>query len=243
MTDAASFVIGGVTYPLTASTTNSLLRDADPALFYALDFFASVLRTHLEARMIAEANRLNLPLSGAVVYTNSIDPGKHPIDTRYRFPLLSVFRQKSKYGYRTINWAERTSKWGVTYLLPVLSTIQAEALNPILKAVGDVLADRIELGFDPAYNSGQKVWAAAGLDEISIDEDEWNLFSVPDGVQYFPGITCSLTVKERTMPTPLTAMTGADVEIDLATTGQTTINDFVDFKSDVVPPGPTDGGG
>jgi hypothetical protein len=53
MTDFASFKHGGVTFPLPASGSGlggagaALLRDCDPGLFYALEFCASVIDTHI----------------------------------------------------------------------------------------------------------------------------------------------------------------------------------------------------
>ncbi len=241
MTEYSSFRTGGATYPLTASATNSLLRDADPALFYALAYFRSVLITHLEPRLLTEATRVNLAISGAVAYTTNIDPGKHPLDTRFRFPLLAVYRQRRKYGRRTVNWAERTGTWGVSYLLPVMSTLQAETLDPILKAVGDVLDDRIEQGFDPAFAAGQRVWAAAGIEEIALDADESGVFTVPEGQQYFNGWTGTLIVKERTMPVTAGPLTGIDTNEDLVTPGDETEPSFVAMKSDITKPGPATG--
>ena len=236
-----SFREGGVTYPLTSSTSNSLLQDADPALFTAIEFFRSVLTTHIGPRLLAEAERLHLALLGAVAYTTNIDPGKHPIDTRYRFPLLAVYRQKTKRAYRTLNWAQAASTWGVSYLLPVLSTVQAETLEPILKAVGDVLDNRIEQGFDPGYNAGQRVWAACGIEEISFDSDEYGLFSVPDGAQFFAGWTGVFMVKEITRPSDFGPLTGVDASLDLTTAGDETITDYVAFKDDVPKVGPATG--
>ena len=47
------FGYGGAVYPLTSSTTNSLLRDADPALFYVLEFLSWGLGHYLDARITA----------------------------------------------------------------------------------------------------------------------------------------------------------------------------------------------
>lgn len=68
MLEYAGFRVGNFTSPLTASTTNSLLEDADPALQASLDFYAAVLAIHLGARFDAAVVAAERPeLVGKIV--------------------------------------------------------------------------------------------------------------------------------------------------------------------------------
>ena len=58
--------------PLTSSTANTLLRDADPAVYYALEFFAQVIRTHIGTRLLAEATAAE----GYIVAAVGEEPGQ-----------------------------------------------------------------------------------------------------------------------------------------------------------------------
>lgn len=239
MTDFATFKRGGVQYPLTSATTNALLKDADPAVWYALDFFKSVLLTHVGPRLLAEAAKWTAPITTAVAYSTWIDPGATPIDTRFRFPLLAVFRQKSEYGYRTTIWTHTVSEWGVTYLLPKLSQTQAEQLAPIFKAVEDTLLDRSEKGMDPAYNAGASAWAAAGIEQVRFVKGSFGMFVVPDAQQFFLGWHGTLELMEREMlPTgAFSTLDAVDFTEDLVNAAdQTTIAAFVQDKTDVAEP-------
>ena len=240
MSDFAIFKRGGVQFPLTSSTANPLLKDADPAVWYALDFYKSVLATHIGPRLLAEAAKCSAPITAAVAATTWIDPGASPIDPTFRFPLLSVFRQASEFGYRTTIWTHTTSTWGVTYLLPPLATAgQAMPLVPIFKSVEDVILDRTEKGMDPAYASGVSAWASAGIEQARFVKGSYGMFVVPDGRQFFLGWHGTLEVIEREMPATgaFGAFGAVDLHEDLVDPAtQTTIADVVQDKSDVAEP-------
>ena len=105
MADFGTFQYGGTAYPLTASTANSLLRDADPSLYYALDYFAAMITQHVGARLIAESAGFSSPITAAVVQVAPMDPAPYLLQQQFKFPLLSVSRSalpsiRSSRGYR-----------------------------------------------------------------------------------------------------------------------------------------------
>jgi hypothetical protein len=240
MSDYASFVQGGSTYPLTTSTTNSLLLDADPSLYYVLDYFQSVLNTYLAPRFAAELARapaLTL-ITQLVQAVAPYDVSPYLTQMQQSFPLLSVYRNTSKFVWRAQSWMRDDSTWTVEYILPPLSPAQVERLRPILRSIEAVLLDRIENTFDPAYRSGVSPWALAGLEEIVLQEAQHGFYA-GDGNLVFPSWKATLLVKERQMPPVAGAFgtfSGTDTEIDLASTVDAQVSDFADVKLDFFSP-------
>src|SRR5688500_18615638 len=96
------FYYDGVTFPLPASIAESLLRDADPAVYYALEYFAQVIATHIGARLIAEATAAGATdITAAVRESMPIDPAQFLAEEHFKFPLLSLHRESSSFKYLT----------------------------------------------------------------------------------------------------------------------------------------------
>lgn len=244
MSDGGTFVYGGVSFPLTTTGSNTLLKDADPVVYWALQFYASVLTTHMGARLIIEANAAQAPVLAAVAMSTPQDPVPWLQENHFAFPLLALYRISGTNNYRTVNWSQQTTKLGVAYILPPLTAGQAENLVPILSTVPLIIANRTEQGWDPGFQSGAKVWSGAfsGLGEIHAPvEGQFGMFP-GTGDTAFPAWTGTITVNERQMAeTDFSALEAVDAHVDLVNSGQTTITDYVAFKSDIVPPGPTTG--
>ena len=229
MADFGTFNYGGTAYPLTASTANSLLRDADPSLYYALDYFAAMITRHVGARLIAETAGFSSPITAAVVQVAPMDPAPYLLQQQFQFPLLVAYRVKETYGRRTVTWQEDVSEWQVAYILPPLTQGQAERIKPILRSVAITIRDRIENQFDPSYSAGLQVWKAAGLEQIDLTEGTYGAYQAIDSTLYFPSWTGKLVVKERQKPeTDFQKFSGQDVAIDLAGPTAATVLDIVD---------------
>ena len=241
MADYASWAYGGTSYPLTTVGSNSLLRDADPALFYAIDFFQSVLTTYMGARLLAEAAKSPAvtQITAAVMAVTPFDPAPYLTENQgVRFPLLSVYRSKdTTFEDKTIAWPHRVSEWVVQYTLPPMNAGQMERIGPILKTIGDILHNRIETMFDPSYQSGLKVWQAAGLESIKLGPAEFGRWEAGDALT-FPTWKAKLFVAERVANTAstLALLGGIDNAIDLASPAQPSITDFVDNQITYVDP-------
>lgn len=223
---------------------NTLLQDADPVVYWALQFYASVLATHMGARLLQEAAGVNAPITQAIAFTTPLDPLQWALEEHFQFPLLALYRVSAKSSYRTYNWSQQTTKLGIAYILPPLTAGQAEAIAPILATIPIILANRTEQGFDPAFQNGAKVWSGAFAGLQDIDAPVEGSFGMLPGLEdlAFPSWTGFITVNERQMAeTDFSAFVAADTHLDLVNAGQTTVTDFVQLASDVAPRGPTTG--
>lgn len=197
MADYSTFRHGGTTYPLPATVNNTLLQDADPALFYTLDYFTSVIGTMLGARFQKEIARTPAMtgVTSPIVTVVPYDPTPWLQESQFRFPLLSVFRKKDKWTWKTIGVHEDAGEWEVDYILPPVTAGQMERMAPFLHSVGVILNDRIENVFDPSYRSGAHVWELAGISEIKLDEASYGGWQAAGGL-YYPTWKGKLIVKE-----------------------------------------------
>lgn len=241
MADYASWAYGGTQYPLTTIGSNTLLRDADPALFYTIDFFQSVLTTYMGARLLVEAAKSPpiTQITAAIMAVTPFDPAPYLTENQgVRFPLLSVYRSKdTAFEDKTIAWPHRVGEWVVQYTLPPLNAGQMERIGPIMKTVGDILHNRIETMFDPSYQSGLKVWQAAGIESIKLGPAEFGRWELGDALNFYTW-KAKLYVAERVSNTATTLglLGGIDNAIDLASPAQPSITDFVDNQITYVDP-------
>lgn len=183
--DYGSFKIGGVEFPLDASTVNSLLQDGDPALFYLLDFCKWQLEKNLGNRWAAEAAGASPPLkklngdASAIVGTAiHYDPIPHLPTFQFDWPILAVFRvlssqSRESLGLRTHDARQLGSSLHVLFMLPPLTMAQMTRLHPILSLAVRVLADRVFMGGDSAWQSGQKLRELMAVDVVEFDDAEY----------------------------------------------------------------------
>lgn len=206
MIDYQSFRAGNFVGPLSALTDHSLLEDADPAIFAALDFYRAILTTHLSERFSAEMNRDSVgraDLDGYVVRTVlPYDPIVFLPQAQFTFPLLAVYRVSERYTQRTSVWYQIESKWGVDYVMPPLDSGQFEQVAPTLQAVARILVDRTARGYDPSYNASQLVWADCGVAEINVTSADYTFLHARDKSRAdialpFPTLHLELDVIER----------------------------------------------
>ena len=238
MADYARFQTGGAVYPLTSATTNSLLQDADPSLFYVLDYYSYCLTNYFGARLLAEAAKVPViaPIAAAVQYILPLDPVTFLQESQVQFPLLAIYRVKETYKWKSIGWNEDVSQWKVSYVLPPITAGQRERIQPILRAAAKVLQNRTENMFDPGYTPpgfalGSSPWAAANLEEINLISGEYEFWSNTGNLS-FPTWTGTLEVKERDLENATqfaNSFGGLDAEIDLAASpNQPVVTDLAD---------------
>jgi hypothetical protein len=196
--EESTFKVGGIIFPLTAATTNSLLQDADPTLYYALDYFAGVLQIHLGARWAAEATlagRADLA-SSIVAYKIPFDPAPYLTEEQLKFPLLSLFTVREDIQDKTNVFSNTNAVWSLNFLLPPLRGEQAERLMPILRVVPKVILNRLRMGWDPNYNAGQLPWALSkgmAFEILSVSYGSYEGL----GNLSFPSTQIELRVSER----------------------------------------------
>lgn len=233
MVDFATFQHGGALYPLPAALTNSLLEDADPAIYNVLAYFKSVLTTYMGERLIAEATACGAPITAAVKMSTPIDPSIYELEEQFKFPLLAIYRKNEKFLWKTYSYMHDESVWGIEYILPPLTAGQAERINPILRSIGTILLSRIENMFDPSYNSGEAIWASAGVESVDLDTAEYGGYF--KGNLFFPSWKGVLKVKERDMviPDAFEDFTGIEADVDVKAADGTTVLDVADIDADL----------
>ena len=239
MGDYSSFGGGGAAYPLPASTANSLLKDADPAIYYALDFFANVIQIHSGARISAEASA-----AGGGLSIPNLPPTQLPYDpfpylkelqTAAKLPLLAIFRKGGNLTARTVSLQHDEANVTMQYILPPLTAGQAERLIPALKAVKDILHNRGEQGWDPAYTPpgdvlGGKVWKLAGIEYWKAKPYTMGRWEASDST-FFSTISFDVEMGELASATFTTLLAGIDAAIDYQAPDGTKIVDLRDINA------------
>ncbi len=220
MTELGQFVHGGASFPLPTGTGTSPLHDADPSLYWVLEYFASVLQTYMGARLVAEAAACGRPdITAAVVYKLPYDPITVIQEQAFgKFPLLAVWRMSDKNTWPVIGRMQSNDAWKVAYVLPPLTGGQRERLQPFLKAAKQILLNRIENMLDPFFQNGVEIWKLAGLTEINLTGGQTGHYQLStDQKMVLPSWIGDLTVSERDEDLPEAAtggpFGGADITI------------------------------
>lgn len=201
MADYETFVEGGVSFPLSTVSTNSLLQDADPVIFHALNFYETVLNTHIGPRLRKEAQAQPVKMDTAVRMTLSVEPSPFVMQNQMKFPLLALYRKQDRISNKTARWEMSSGTLELVYALPAMHGFQADAINPILHAAGLVLTRTTTRGFDPSYQSGARVWEQCGAMSAAITDIRYGGFEyIGDNSDIFRAIVATLVVIEREMP-------------------------------------------
>lgn len=190
MTDYGTFKRGRREFPLDPLSEETLLFDADPFLFYALEYFQAMIERHVGARLMLAASVVP-HIKAPVAYAVPIDPMPFLLTAQYDFPLLAVYRKNGRLEQRTVAWRHDVTTFEVVYVTPPLTAAQAEAVVPILTAIRDVLDDRTANGADPSYTpkygtEGESFWVdRVGLERVTFKEFEWGTIPEGKGLAFF----------------------------------------------------------
>lgn len=222
MTDYLRFGVGNASFPLPTSISNSSLADCDPTLYYLLDFCEGVLNYHAGARWKKELIRsgrtdIDGYSDGYIVAMKvPYDPVPFLADTRFTFPLLAMFRKSGTISERTAAFNQIQSAIDIMWILPPLSASDAEILMPFQSSVLQILMDRIEQGWDPAYKSGQKVKELTGVTRIRFNDYTFGGFEIDTNL-FMPALKLSINVFEQQNAPDgsFTDLTGISVNSDL----------------------------
>lgn len=182
-------------------TSNELLQDADPVLYYILKFYKAVIILHTQDRWTHEIAQTKPDLLSPVASTTPFDPMPFLQESQFKFPLLSVFRTKEAYQERTSTQYFSKTNMSVFYIMPPLSPAQMERLNPFRTHVARTIVNRTEQGFDTNYNSGQNVWKASGLAKVRVLSTSYG--NIPTETNsFFPTVVLDLEVEEQVKQNP-----------------------------------------
>jgi hypothetical protein len=239
MAENGQFQRGAVQYPLTAATTNALVKDIDPALYLAGNFIAGVLQIHLGARLVAEAAKVGFAFTNAVSKLSFTEPSPVFLATDFRFPFLALYRQTTTFDEHTVVWEKDTSQWEMVYVLPPMTPAQTEALDPILRGVMVVVNNRISQGYDPAYQSGAKIWAQANIKRARVVSAKFGNYELLEQIdKLYRSVTLTLEVESRDFPVigQFDVFEGVDLAVDEAAVDKTAVADLVDVTITLTPP-------
>lgn len=173
--DYSGFQVGETQFPLTSALTNSLLADADPALYQLAEFLKYCLNTYVGARLLAAASAagVTLPAGSACKTYYPYEPTPQFLEEQLQLPALFVFRTRGA----TEQWTSghEHDLWGVSvvYLLPPLDAAGSEALVPILRAVYSTIRRKVTDSWDPGYTppggtAGQQWTQLASVEEVGF---------------------------------------------------------------------------
>lgn len=238
-----AFQRGAVALPLPATSINTLLQDADPAIFYLRDYFQFEIEQFAGARLIAAASAAGVPVTAAVVSTCSYDPERYLRQEQYGFPLLGVWRKSAKSTQETASYEGDHVPFSVLYALPPLTAAQMEAIYPILSAIYKTLSHQTTQGWDPAYTPpggvlGEEPWniALAGVEEIGITDGVWGAMPAKGSEMYFPALLLDGYFIERDnyIKTGGT-YSGADLTVDLVANDGTIVGPIAQVSTQIAP--------
>lgn len=159
MAEFQVFQYGGVQYPLIAVDPGTeLLSICDPILATLLDFFEYRIGYYLGDVLTSASTGGHAPITSAVETKIAVDPEILSKADQFKFPLLAVWHMRSDLRDQSTNWRERTRRLGISYVLPPLSAAQEIRILPLLSSVEAVIDHSIKQGFDPGFNSGERVF-------------------------------------------------------------------------------------
>lgn len=188
--------VGGVEFPL--EETNSILQDADPAIFFLLDYYAKCIKQHIGSRwnaVMTELGRVDL-LNKSVISQFSYDPLPYLSEIQAQLPFIALFRTSEVYSETSIVHYIITSKVTLQYTMPPFTAAQMSKVSPFLSAISKVIVGKTDQSNDPNVNSGADPFQLAGLQEVTVDNAKYGALAA-DSNQYMPTLLMELTVKER----------------------------------------------
>lgn len=231
------FTHGGVAYPLTATATNSLLRDADPALFYALDFIAAVLDSYIGPRLASQAAREGLVIDSAVRQRLHVEPSPFLFADQFKFPSLAIYRKSELYSAGLTMSSDRdVSEWEYVYVLPPLMPRQVQELQPILRSAAVTIRHCVGAGHDPAWSSNADVWTLAGVEKAMVTAVRYGGYeALQENQNYYRAIVGTIQVTEientGTSSEDAEPFEGFNVQLDHGQPDTTVLDDVTSFKT------------
>jgi hypothetical protein len=213
---------GAVVGPLASSSPNSLLRDADPAIFFLLDFITYVICHYAGERLLQAFNGADVGgITSAVMDARPYEPQPHFFEDQFKFPALFVYRTRGETEQWTVGHGHDICGIEVVYVLPPGDSAYTERVVPILRAVYGFIRRKVDDAWDPGYTppggeQGQQFDSPelANLEEIGFGPpSDKRVVSVPLGFEYghfegtgknwFPSLMMRgfITERDETNPT------------------------------------------
>lgn len=230
---------GGVTYPVTESTTNTLLRDADPALHFAAELFTSALNTYVGPRLLAQAALEDINFPSAVEKVLHFEPTPFLLSDQMVFPLFCLYRTEEAWIEMNAAALRSASVWEWAYVLPPFTPRQIEQLSAILRSVAVVVSTVANQSCDPGYADGATLRDLSGIQKMQAQSVKYGGFEAVDGQldKWWRAVTGRLLVMERDelAEGALKAYEGVSVDIDSVTHEGSAEEDIVQLDIGAAP--------
>jgi hypothetical protein len=254
----SAFKVGAVTQPLSTASANTLLQDADPALYLLLDFCTYIINTFPGPRLLQAATAAGLgsgpnAITAAVAQAYPYIPKPWLAENQYQFPLLAIYRTRRQTGRLAAGHEHDRGYFELVYALPPLTSAQAEQIIPALNAVYQALRLKVTQGWDPGYTppfagaavGQQPMWLPyGGVENIGFGDPyrDYSDASEDGGLEgvgnlLFPSIKLKGFITERDNYLSLgVKYAGADITANLiATDGTTAAAPFVQVSTQLAP--------
>lgn len=257
-----TFGVGAVVEPLTTSTSNTLLQDGDPFLFYCLDFFSWIIQNHPGPRLIVEATNAGYSQFSAAIIAGQVFPFLPTPDqmreNQFQFPALFVGRTRTETGRFTAGWEHDRGFFDLLYVLPGMTAGQAQVMMPALRLVEAAIRHQTTQGYDPNYTppggvAGGPVWGnggatsippVAGVERVGFGDpyrdpapmSEYGSLELAASNMYLPCLRMhGYAVERDTYVTIGQKFAGGDVDVALQAPDGTVIDDFVQVSTQQAP--------
>ncbi len=218
-----AFAIGGSPTVVPTATTYTLLRDADPAIFYLLDFLAWGLARSFQTRLLMQLALLpasSININGAVATKLSRDPLPHLSSEQVRFPMLAIHRKKGTHSERTGSRHGESTMCDLLYVLPPMTAAQIESIAPILRTAEVVVTGymrSLQHGeyTPPGGTLGEDLHEKMGVDFVFPRTTTFGNVANFSTELHMPAIAIEFELREvgNTDETALTALEGITLEV------------------------------
>lgn len=226
-------------YPPLTGTGNTTLKDTDIVSYKILQFFEGIIQTNLGARWNEACTACGMVNTKLQSMRDGYAVGNavcYPVpstlqQTDYKFPLLSVYREKEEYRQLSTNHIVIESDFVITWVMPPLANPnQRNSLYPFLSDVSKTLLFYTFQGHDPKFNNGELVWKEAGFAFALMEGAEYGSYLGQDGKTEYPSVRIKFKVFERDqfVRDNFESLTGFDGYID-ELDGYNINNPIVDF--------------
>jgi hypothetical protein len=204
-----AFQRGAVSFPLPlGSGGDTLLQDADPAIYFILDYFQFEVRNFIEDRLVQDAALAELGGMQGILHgvgeTCSFDPEPFLSQDQFSFPLLGVWRKTTQWRQETASYEGSKTEISVLYAFQPMTAGQMERLAPTLHALAEMFSHQTTQGWDPLYTppggyEGEQPWALAlaGIEEIGLTGCTYGRMPVKGADMVFPAVLIDGYIIER----------------------------------------------
>jgi hypothetical protein len=213
-----TFHFGDIAFPLADGVAGqSLLAACDPARAKLIDFLAFQINRYVDAALTG-ALTIGVPRVGKnIAMTLALDPIANVTKAeQVKFPLFCIWPKSSTFDDRTANWRQEVRIMGWGYMLPAMTLEQAAKYEPVLRSVTAIVNHSLHLGYDPAYNDGERVVGDNAIASAKCTRATFEPFQLGDLTDtHLHAVFGELEVRELVMPTTegLQTLSGTSIKI------------------------------